>query len=499
MSCKEQWEKEMAGRLQARSRVAAGQVDGGQRCTHEGCTALVNRATNRCVKGHSQDPTQARDEYVASLAAAVRCMLREQVAAGATELQDDLVRAVLEEPAAPGYWDNLRTIGRATAAWNQQGYKGEIKQEADPRVQAARQFWSKEQIGRDALLKALEEAEQPGEIAEYAARGAVNELLSNWVDALADGYTLAELLPDVGRTVTLLRRWEQALRQRYGVPEARPAGRTASPGLGETMELPSSGRTVAPEQRVQRLLERSLEALRAPTHEANSANCPTWEECRACTGDDLRKRVAQEVKAELAVRAAGPQLEPEATGEPAASPAVDSGEPAAHALAVAIEEAVGPGSSERTTHWLEEVGEVREVGGRFYPAVCPDCGGTQWGEPDAGDSTVDCLDCGMWFEPASVRPEDFKAVAEHATALLADVDACAEKAFLLPLQQGLDQSVRRKLQAALEEARSTGTLPDTLRQGLQRALRFVWGYQSGPVPERQRQLQLLLDSWPKET
>ena len=29
---------------------------------------------------------------------------------------------------------------------------------------------------------------------------------------------------------------------------------------------------------------------------------------------------------------------------------------------------------------------------------CPECGATNWGEIDSGDSTQDCLTCGIWVE-----------------------------------------------------------------------------------------------------
>jgi len=54
MSCKDAWEKEVAQWLAGPAKVAPSQADGGQRCTHAGCDALVNQATGVCVKGHRQ-------------------------------------------------------------------------------------------------------------------------------------------------------------------------------------------------------------------------------------------------------------------------------------------------------------------------------------------------------------------------------------------------------------------------------------------------------------
>jgi len=76
MSCKDEAEKE-GDALEAATKTTLVQVDGGQRCTHWGCTAVVNQATGRCAAGHYQDapidPAQRRrraEEQRAGLAAA---------------------------------------------------------------------------------------------------------------------------------------------------------------------------------------------------------------------------------------------------------------------------------------------------------------------------------------------------------------------------------------------------------------------------------------------
>jgi len=67
MSCKDKWAQEVAARLAEAAKVAPGQVDGGQRCDHEGCTELVNRATQRCIKGHVQGGAAEQPQYPAEL------------------------------------------------------------------------------------------------------------------------------------------------------------------------------------------------------------------------------------------------------------------------------------------------------------------------------------------------------------------------------------------------------------------------------------------------
>jgi len=82
MSCKDFWEKEMAGRLAGASRVAAGQVDGGQHCDRAGCTALVNLATSTCLRGHLQGAARpALVEQAVALTDALFCLLDEVRAA----------------------------------------------------------------------------------------------------------------------------------------------------------------------------------------------------------------------------------------------------------------------------------------------------------------------------------------------------------------------------------------------------------------------------------
>jgi|GEM_PF-1819823 len=121
MSCKNFWAQEIAGRLQGTARVAAGQVDGAARCTHEGCDALVNLATNCCVRGHAQGPMHGV-AYATALAGALACAAREAVQRGQVEvtpaveqlLRTDTEHRVRELLGQERVAAELRTADRVT-------------------------------------------------------------------------------------------------------------------------------------------------------------------------------------------------------------------------------------------------------------------------------------------------------------------------------------------------------------------------------------------------
>ncbi len=64
---------------------------------------------------------------------------------------------------------------------------------------------------KEELLNLVEEIGEPGELTQFAARAAADELVSNWVDALKGDYVLADLLTDMDETVELLRRLRKKL------------------------------------------------------------------------------------------------------------------------------------------------------------------------------------------------------------------------------------------------------------------------------------------------
>lgn len=63
----------------------------------------------------------------------------------------------------------------------------------------------------EELLGALEEIGEPAELTQFAARAAVDELVSNWIEALKEHYVLGDLLKDVDLTIELLGRWKEKL------------------------------------------------------------------------------------------------------------------------------------------------------------------------------------------------------------------------------------------------------------------------------------------------
>jgi len=143
MSCKDFWEKEMAGRLAGPARVAAGQVDGAEHCVVPGCPQLVNRATGRCVGGHVQYRRQTPDQARA-LVEALACCTRERRA----------VRGA-GTPAIDSPADACLRFATYAAAHEQPGWKraavqamlGRAEDElrrglaiSDARIQAARAF-----------------------------------------------------------------------------------------------------------------------------------------------------------------------------------------------------------------------------------------------------------------------------------------------------------------------------------------------------------------------
>jgi len=143
MSCKDKWAEEVAARLQAQARIAPGQVDGGQRCDHEGCTSLVNLATSRCVEHYHVQGGDSARQTPAELDG-LWCAITELSQQEPGVAADDRVvaaRRFYVEDMAPGEersrdWEQgcahlralLEVIGEAgdQATWR-----------SDPRIQAA--------------------------------------------------------------------------------------------------------------------------------------------------------------------------------------------------------------------------------------------------------------------------------------------------------------------------------------------------------------------------
>jgi len=152
MSCKEYWAAQIAGPLAGESRVAPGQVDGAQRCDHAGCDALVNRASNRCVKGHTQGapPTELDGLLCLWDEIAARGGLPEEEDAGTLEmihgLRDEAREqaepdATYQQAQADAVCDLLDMVDRLRDTLEPESYAVVL---GDPRVQAAR-LWGQRQ------------------------------------------------------------------------------------------------------------------------------------------------------------------------------------------------------------------------------------------------------------------------------------------------------------------------------------------------------------------
>jgi len=130
MSCSEFWKQELAGRLQGATFIAPGQVDGAVRCNREGCSELVRRDTQCCLRGHSQAGGDA-GRGVQTEFQALGCVIGTlpPIVQALAPLRQ--VLADQEEPAAD--WPVRMEQALAVVA-------GEPLLDGDPRVQAARAF-----------------------------------------------------------------------------------------------------------------------------------------------------------------------------------------------------------------------------------------------------------------------------------------------------------------------------------------------------------------------
>jgi len=149
MSCKDFWANELAGPLAETSRVAPGQVDGGQRCDHAGCDALVNQATATCVRGHVQGGGAAAEALCPAELDGLLCLAEEMDEREPGVAKWDQypfsaiarIRAQREGAAGDGDW----SYGRGVQALNElvapmMGALPRAVWATDPRARAARRF-----------------------------------------------------------------------------------------------------------------------------------------------------------------------------------------------------------------------------------------------------------------------------------------------------------------------------------------------------------------------
>jgi len=110
MSCKEYWEQQLAGPLATATRVAPGQVDGAERCAHEGCNLPISRATGKCPRGHA--PAGQSTQGAPTITASLLCVLEE---AGAFSPAFQVERAVARRLAVGDEYEDSTPEMQAAA------------------------------------------------------------------------------------------------------------------------------------------------------------------------------------------------------------------------------------------------------------------------------------------------------------------------------------------------------------------------------------------------
>jgi len=172
MSCKDFWKEQLAGPLAPVARIAPGQVDGGLRCDHAGCTCLVNLATGKCVVGHTQ---AARDQRVtaAQVAAALRCLANElgqkenaAMLAASPGCELLAIDTMLEDCARQGLGDDDPRL-RAARLWLGQ-LQARVGEEWQERQVQKAALQSRHTRVRQAAIRALlgDKAEEATELLE---------------------------------------------------------------------------------------------------------------------------------------------------------------------------------------------------------------------------------------------------------------------------------------------------------------------------------------------
>jgi len=289
MSCKEFWAEEIAARLATACKVAPSQVDGAQRCDREGCDAFVNRAVNRCVKGHVQGTTAPAEPRPMGLElAGMLCFWEE------SDHYERLSGEGLRKIAAMR--ELLKTVGKGQSSAGAPGERevraavdelmsmvddleNRVSPEeldalgADPRVQAAQQFLAQRAKAegaeppedatsgqpwadlRDETTERVETAEKLGELAPAEAgrlglRKAIvqSRLLAACADLLRQAADYREVDQDVpvsgvGEGFSDLAN-AIAWARRARIPQADPLLAAATAALRQSQQYGAMGRDV---------------------------------------------------------------------------------------------------------------------------------------------------------------------------------------------------------------------------------------------------------------
>lgn len=131
---------------------------------------------------------------------------------GQTEMLADMVGGC---DAKAALWEPLKAACAASARGDKdlESYVVRVMEAAEEQANAngCPLRPAKRVLTAEELLGALEEIGEPAELTQFAARAAVDELVSNWIEALKEHYVLGDLLKDVDLTIELLGRWKEKL------------------------------------------------------------------------------------------------------------------------------------------------------------------------------------------------------------------------------------------------------------------------------------------------
>jgi len=213
MSCKDYWEKEMAGWLGAASRVAPGQVNGAEKCSHAGCNLPINRATGKCPRGHVVQPA-----YPSEIEA-VACALRDVEWTADTLPLLRCQAALAARQGDPGRWQRDGTPELAAANALFDAVAALVREGGYPpaAIRALATAYGHPSMSEADVGDAVALSELPQAVGLGAAVGPLRAVLEEVVGQGLGYWPRAEVQAQ----------GEQALAAVYGDPELRPADVTS--------------------------------------------------------------------------------------------------------------------------------------------------------------------------------------------------------------------------------------------------------------------------------